>query len=224
MKTFKALAALLAYPEAEIVAAVPEIETVLREERVASAGALASLQAIFAELRDQDLMDLQERYVSLFDRVRSLSLHLFEHVHGESRDRGQAMVDLRQLYASHGYELATEELPDYLPAFLEFLSALPLEEARAHLGDTVHLLESMGARLDKRGSPYAAVFGALLEIAGAAHAAGVTITDDEIRAEDDPASLDEAWREQPAFGPVAGCGAATGAQTAPIKFYKGVAA
>jgi nitrate reductase molybdenum cofactor assembly chaperone NarJ/NarW len=169
-------------------------------------------------------MDMQERYVSLFDRVRSLSLHLFEHVHGESRDRGQAMVDLRQLYESHGYELATDELPDYLPAFLEFLSALPLDDARAHLDDTVHLLESIGARLAKRGSAYAAVFQALLELAGAAHAGSVTVTDDEIRAEDDPAALDEAWREQPAFGPVAGCGASASSQSAPIKFYKGVAA
>jgi nitrate reductase molybdenum cofactor assembly chaperone NarJ/NarW len=224
MKTFKALAALIAYPESDIVAAAAEIENALREERLVSPAALTSLQALFAQLRSEDLMDLQERYVSLFDRVRSLSLHLFEHVHGESRDRGQAMVDLRQLYGSHGYELATDELPDYLPAFLEFLSALPLDDARAHLDDTVHLLESIGARLAKRSSAYAAVFEALLEIAGAAHAESVTITDDEIRAEDDPAALDEAWREQPAFGPVAGCGGAAGAQTAPIKFYKGVAA
>jgi nitrate reductase molybdenum cofactor assembly chaperone NarJ/NarW len=224
MKTFKALAALLAYPESDIVAAAPEIENALREERLISPVVLTSLQALFAQLRTEDLMDVQERYVSLFDRVRSLSLHLFEHVHGESRDRGQAMVDLRQLYGSHGYELATDELPDYLPAFLEFLSALPLDDARAHLDDTVHLLESIGARLAKRGSAYAAVFQALLELAGAAPAESVTVTDDEIRAEDDPAALDEAWREQPAFGPVAGCGGAAGAQTAPIKFHKGVAA
>jgi nitrate reductase molybdenum cofactor assembly chaperone NarJ/NarW len=224
MKTFKALAALLAYPESDIVAAAPEIENALREERLISPVVLTSLQALFAQLRTEDLMDVQERYVSLFDRVRSLSLHLFEHVHGESRDRGQAMVNLRQLYESHGYELATDELPDYLPAFLEFLSALPLDDARAHLDDTVHLLESIGARLAKRGSAYAAVFQALLELAGAAPAESVTVTDDEIRAEDDPAALDEAWREQPAFGPVAGCGGAAGAQTAPIKFHKGVAA
>jgi len=223
MKTFKALAALLAYPEAEIVAAAPEIEGALREERLVSSGALTSLQALFAQLRDDDLMELQERYVSLFDRVRSLSLHLFEHVHGESRDRGQAMVDLRRLYASHDLELATDELPDYLPAFLEFLSSLPPAEARAHLADTVHLLESIGARLAKRGSAYAAVFQALLEISGGSRE-GVTVSDDEIRAEDDPAALDEAWREQPAFGPAAGCGAAVGGHTAPVKFYKGVAA
>lgn len=223
MKTFKALAALLAYPEEEIVAALPEIEQALREERLVSPAALTSLQALFAQLRADDLMDVQERYVGLFDRLRSLSLHLFEHVHGESRDRGQAMVDLRNLYASHGYELATDELPDFLPAFLEFLSGLAPEDARIHLQDTVHLLEGIGARLVKRGSPYAAVFQALLEIAGESRAR-VVVTDEDIRAEDDPAALDEAWREQPAFGPGPGCGSAARAQAAPIRFYKGAAA
>ena len=222
MKTFKALAALLAYPESDIVAAAGEIEDALREERLVSRVALTSLQVLLAQLRQDDLIDLQERYVSLFDRVRSLSLHLFEHVHGESRDRGQAMVDLRRLYASHGFELATDELPDYLPAFLEFLSALPLNEARNHLRDTVHLLESIGARLAKRGTAYAAVFRALLEIAGETGAAGVTVSDEEIRAEDDPATLDESWREQPAFGPGPGCGAA--GRAVPITFHKGVTA
>ncbi len=223
MKTFKALAALLAYPESEIVAALPEIEAALREERLLAAATLTRLQTLFAQLRDSDLLDAQERYVGLFDRVRSLSLHLFEHVHGESRDRGQAMVDLRNLYAVHGYDLATDELPDYLPAFLEFLSYLPLAEARGHLTDTVHLLESIGARLVKRGSSYGAVFLALLEIAGAALPANA-VSDEEIRAEDDPAALDDTWREQPAFGPSAGCGATAARKPAPIRFHKGVAA
>ena len=223
MKTFKALAALLNYPEADLVAAVPEIEQVLREEKLVSKDALRALQALLDALRGEELMDLQERYVGLFDRVRSLSLHLFEHVHGESRDRGQAMVDLRALYLGKGYALATDELPDFLPAFLEFLAYLPLAEARPLLADTAHLLESIGARLAKRGSAYAAPFHALLEIAGAPRARVSAVTDDEIRAEDDPATLDEAWREQPAFGPVSACGGAS-AQVAPVKFYKGVAA
>lgn len=223
MKTFKALAALLSYPESGLVAALPEIESVLRDERLVSAGARTALARLFDALRAGDLLDAQEAYVALFDRVRSLSLHLFEHVHGESRDRGQAMVDLRALYAGAGYELATDELPDYLPAFLEFLAYRPLDEALAHLADTVHLLERIGARLVKRGSPYAAVFQALLEIAGASCDAA-TVSDDDIRAEDDPAALDALWQEQPAFGPTAGCGNAPAPTVAPITFHKGVAA
>ena len=223
MKTFKALGALLAYPESDIVAAVPEIEQVLRDERLLTPGTLTSLQALFGQLRGEDLMDLQERYVGLFDRVRSLSLHLFAHVHGESRDRGQAMVDLQALYLRQGYALATEELPDFLPAFLEFLSCVPIDEARELLADTAHLLESIGARLAKRGSAYAAVFVGLLEIAGV-QPSTVSVTDDDIRAEDDPAALDEIWREQPAFGPTAGCGTTASTHIAPVKFHKGVPA
>lgn len=86
------------------------------------------------ELASQDLYELQARYVDLFDRSRALSLHLFEHVHGESRDRGQAMVDLKALYESHGLEITASELPDFLPLFLEYLSLRPLEEAKALLG------------------------------------------------------------------------------------------
>lgn len=223
MKTFKALAALLSYPEAPLVAALPEIESVLRDERLVSAAARTALARLVRELREHDVLDAQETYVTLFDRVRSLSLHLFEHVHGESRDRGQAMVDLLALYDRHGYTLATDELPDYLPAFLEFLSYRPLDEALGHLADIVHLLERVGARLAKRGSAYAAVFQALLELAGESCDAA-TVSDEEIRAEDDPAALDALWQEQPAFGPGAGCGKSPAPTVAPITFHKGVAA
>lgn len=223
MKTFKALAALLSYPEAALVAALPEIESVLREERLVGAAARTALARLARELRDGDLLDVQEAYVALFDRVRSLSLHLFEHVHGESRDRGQAMVDLLALYGRHGYALATDELPDYLPAFLEFLSYRPLDEALGHLADIVHLLDGVGARLAKRGSAYAAVFQALLELSGASCDAA-SVSDEDIRAEDDPAVLDALWQEQPAFGPGAGCGKSPGPSVAPITFHKGVAA
>ena len=60
--------------------------------------------------------------------ARRLSLHLFEHVHGESRDRGQAMVDLKAMYENAGL-FVTRELPDYVPLLLEFLSTQPRPEA-----------------------------------------------------------------------------------------------
>ncbi|MEJ2459788.1 MAG: hypothetical protein P8Y58_17260 [Novosphingobium sp.] len=59
-------------------------------------GSINLTGALIDDLVTRDLYDAQERYVLLFDRTRKLSLHLFEHVHGESRDRGQAMVDLAQ--------------------------------------------------------------------------------------------------------------------------------
>jgi nitrate reductase molybdenum cofactor assembly chaperone NarJ/NarW len=199
MKTYKALGALLAYPEAELIAALDEIESALAADGLLRKDELAGLRRLAEVLRHGDLMTMQERYIQLFDRVRSLSLHLFEHVHGESRDRGQAMVDLAALYAQQGLTLADHELPDFLPAFLEYLSLLTHKDAAEQLKDTAHILDGIGARLAKRGSHYAAVFNALLALAGhrGAHA---VIDDAEIRREDDPAEIDKLWAEQPAFG------------------------
>jgi len=117
------------------------------------------------ELRQLDLMDAQERYVGLFDRNRSLSLHLYEHIHGESRDRGQAMVQLAELYRLHGLAIGAAELPDYLPLFLEFLSLLPLPAARSLLGEAVHVVTALRENLAGRASSYAAVMGAVENLA-----------------------------------------------------------
>ena len=210
MKTYRALAALLGYPDDDLVRVLPEIMTAILAERLLTPRQERALDALARHLRDSDLLEAQEHYVALFDRVRSLSLHLFEHVHGESRDRGQAMVDLRAVYSRAGFELTSSELPDYLPAFLEFLSTQPQDEARRLLGDTVHLVDGMAARLEKRGSPYAAVLQSLLTLTGLREPA-TAVTDDDIRAEDDPALLDALWADQPAFGPGAGgCGSAQG--------------
>jgi nitrate reductase delta subunit len=166
------------------------------------------LDALIEDFERLDLYELQERYVFLFDRTRSLSLHLFEHVHGESRDRGQALVDLQALYDEHGLEVAANELPDYLPLFLEFLSTLPLDEACELLRQPLHIIGALHERLRRRRSPYAAVFRALQQIARQVPDAGelkalLAQPDDD---PDDLAALDRAWEDQPvSFGP----GAAT---------------
>lgn len=216
MKTFKALGAILAYPDSDLIAALDEIEQIIAAEALLPRRELAGLQRLTQVLRQSDLMASQERYVDLFDRVRSLSLHLFEHVHGESRDRGQAMVDLSTRYAEQGLTLADHELPDFLPAFLEYLSLLPFKEAVAQLEDTVHILDGIAARLAKRGSHYAAVFNALLTLAGQRGATHTVIDDAEIRREDDPAELDKTWAEAPAFG-----GAPRQPAVSVIQFHKG---
>lgn len=199
MKTFKALGALIDYPEQDLIGALDEVSTVLDAEALVRKDNRRDLERLIAELRARDLLDMQAHYVGLFDRVRSLSLHLFEHVHGESRERGQAMVSLRALYSSNGFVLTTNELPDFLPVFLEYLSSRPLGEAREQLAETSDILEAMRARLAKRRSPYASVFGALLAIAGVKPATP-QVSDEEIRSEDDPATLDRLWQEEPAFG------------------------
>ena len=170
----KALSALLAYPTKELQGAAPAIEEAIACDPGASPGARSRLHGLMEEIAVGDLYDLQERYVLLFDRTRSLSLHLFEHVYGESRDRGQAMVDLRNLYEKNGLVISTSELPDHVPLFLEFLSTRPREEACDLLGQTAHILSALGERLRKRHSPYAAIFEALVEIAGKAPEADAT--------------------------------------------------
>ncbi|MFN7087749.1 MAG: nitrate reductase molybdenum cofactor assembly chaperone [Burkholderiales bacterium] len=217
VRTFKALAALLSYPEPQLIAALDELEQALDREKLLDRSERRALDPLFTMLRDGDLMDLQEQYVGLFDRVRSLSLYLFEHVHGESRDRGQAMVDLKQVYDSRGFALAANELPDFLPAFLEYLSFVPLPEARELLADSAHILEALAARLKKRGSPYSAVFYALVALSGEKLTPTV-IDDAEIRTEDDPATIDRLWQEAPAFG-----GKPDADQVSVIRFYKGAA-
>ena len=156
------------------------------------------------EIATGDLYDLQERYVLLFDRTRSLSLHLFEHVHGESRDRGQAMIDLKALYENGGLEIDASELPDFVPLFLEFLSTRPRPEAYDLLAQPAHVLAAMAERLRKRQSAYEAVFRALVQLAAAKPKADVVSA---LLAEPDPdandlAALDAAWEDEPVnFGP-----------------------
>jgi nitrate reductase molybdenum cofactor assembly chaperone NarJ/NarW len=199
--TFKALSALLSYPTAELQEAAGEIDGVLRAEKLVARKTCAALAPLLASLDTADLIDLQERYVDLFDKTRRLSLHLFEHVHGESRDRGQAMVDLAALYEKGGLTLAANELPDYLPLFLEYLSTQPVDEARGFLADTLPILSTLDERLSARNSPYAAVFAALRRIAGD-RTASKAIEAPVERPEDELAALDAAWEETAVvFGP-----------------------
>ena len=201
-RTYKALALLLSYPEEAyrdlycvVVEAIAE-EGLLRN--------IGKLKRFADELAREDILDLQSRYVQMFDRGRQVSLHLYEHVHGESRDRGQAMVELNKLYASRGVLLSAHELPDHLPVFLEFLSLLEPREAAALLGEAAHVITALRDRLKKRRSPYAAVFAALVELAdtNADPAALQALLAEPEDDPDDLAALDRAWAEEPVtFGP-----------------------
>jgi nitrate reductase delta subunit len=158
MKTFKVISILLTYPESDWLSALPELEDALVLEADFNGDAATRLAPLFAQLRETDLIALQENYVATFDRNPSHSLHLFEHIHGESRDRGSAMIDLLNEYWKHDFDASASELPDYVPLFLEFLSLLPADEALALLGDAVHVLATIGRKLDANGSPYATAF------------------------------------------------------------------
>ena len=196
--TFKVLSALLSYPGEEIMAAAPDLMAVVAQENLVPPRLQKQLAKLTGQIADGDLFDLQERYVVLFDRTRSLSLHIFEHVHGESRDRGQAMVDLMDLYESRGLRIDARELPDYLPLFLEFLSTLEIDEARALLAEPLHIISALKQRHRKRKSAYTIVFSVLEALArGKAKAADVALLLRE--PEDDPddlEALDRIWEEE----------------------------
>lgn len=193
--TLRALARLLAYPDGRLRDQLAPLRDALHAERALSSVRLAELDELVAAIARVDALDAEARYVALFDRGRSTSLHLFEHVHGDSRDRGPAMVDLAKTYEEAGLHLATGELPDYLPIVLEFASTQPRAQARALLGEIAHILNVLHEALLRERSPYAAVPGALLEIAGETPRA-VEIGED--------APLDATWEEPPAFD---GCSA-----------------
>ena len=166
MLLFRALSALLSYPSRDMRQALAEIADVVRAAPLLISREQRGLLDLIDELSHGDLLEVEERYVDLFDRGRSLSLHLFEHLHGESRDRGEAMVDLKRIYEQAGFELSARELPDYLPVVLEYLSCRDIVEARAMLADCAHILTTIGRSLIARGSRYAAVLQALIVIAG----------------------------------------------------------
>ncbi len=204
IQTFKVLSLLLAYPTADIKAGARELSAAIEKEALLSKPHLALLGKLIAEMETRDLYDLQERYVLLFDRTRFLSLHLFEHVHGEGRDRGQAMLDLKALYDKHGLDISASELPDFLPLFLEFLSTCSLDEACELLNQPLHIIAMLRKRLRKRGSIYTCVFRALESVASGKPSA--SLLKDLLRvADDDPEDfeqLDKAWEDEPVtFGP-----------------------
>ena len=207
MKTFKALSALISYPTPELQTAGPDLRKVLADEAVLDDPARSALGRLIDEVAATEIYDLQEQYLLLFDRTRSLSLHLFEHVHGESRDRGQAMIDLKALYEASGLAISATELPDYLPMFLEYLSTRPLDEAKALLAQTAHILDAIGERLGRRNSAYAAVFRALVSLAPPAETEAKAGLVGEEERPDDLAALDAAWEDKPvSFGPEAASG------------------
>lgn len=196
MLLFRALSALLSYPTQDMRNALPEIAEVIRTAPLLGPRERGELLDLIDELGHDDLLTIEERYVDLFDRGRALSLHLFEHLHGESRDRGETMVDLKRIYAQAGFELSTRELPDYLPVILEYLSCRDLAEARAMLADCAHILITIGRSLIARKSRYAAVLQTLLVIAGESPIDAAKIPPVREQTE----TLDRDWAEAPAFG------------------------
>ncbi|MEK6211891.1 MAG: nitrate reductase molybdenum cofactor assembly chaperone [Pseudomonadota bacterium] len=209
--SLRVLARLLSYPDAELLSHLSAMRDALHTERAITVGRLAELDVLMDTLSSGDPLDTEAAYVQLFDRGRATSLHLFEHVHGDSRDRGPAMIDLAQTYDKAGLYLAPGELPDYLPVVLEFVSTQPPREARAFLSEMAHIFNAVFSALQQRQSAYASVIGALLELAGE-KAQAVKLAPEE--------PLDESWVEPAVFDGCSSKGQATPDQPQPIHIIR----
>jgi nitrate reductase molybdenum cofactor assembly chaperone NarJ/NarW len=223
MLTYSVLSALLHYPTPELKARASEAECILRSEGLLSEEHLRGVCGFLRHLRDAEQLDLESAHVEAFDRGRSTSLHLFEHIHGDSRDRGQAMAKLLARYRAHGLELVERELPDYLPLFLEFLSTRPAPEARRHLAEVADIVELIGQRLRRRGARYAALLAAVASLSeGTLDRTAIASVAAAEQRDDTPAALDAAWQEVPVTFDEAGASAqrASGAGTSPVGHSK----
>lgn len=202
IKALKVIGRLLAYPEPDFLHALPECKTIIREQEVFEPRLVQKLDTFIDQMAAQDILDLQETYVDLFDRSPSLSLHLFEHIHGDSRDRGKALADLADLYSDSGLDINVTETPDYLPLFLEFASMLPRNEAIQHISVIGNILIALRDRLKQRGSDYSLVLECLISAASGLSGYGMFPETKPLVAKTDASSLEELdheWEEQFAF-------------------------
>ncbi len=209
--SLRVLARLLAYPNAVLRADLADMQIALQADHVLSTARKAELTALIEHLGTGKPLEIEAEYVELFDRGRATSLHLFEHVHGDSRDRGPAMIDLTKTYEAAGLFLAPGELPDYLPVLLEFASTQPPKEARAFLSEMAHIFNTIFSAFQQRHSPYASVLGALIELSGE-KAQAVKVVNDE--------SLDASWEEPVVFDGCSVKGQGKPGQPQPIHFVK----
>jgi len=209
--TLRVLSALLRYPDAAFREAVPHLAQALDVERALPASRLAELTALLRQFQTMDPFETEARFVETFDRGRATSLHLFEHVHGDSRDRGPALVDLGQTYERAGLAFEGDELPDHLSVVLEFASTQPQDVARTFLDEMAHILNAVFSALRERESPYACVIAAVLELAGH-RAQAVPVEADQ--------AIDEAWAEPPAFDGCSSVGQASPGTPQPIHIVR----
>jgi nitrate reductase delta subunit len=213
--TLRVLARLLSYPNAALKSDLADMQSALHAEQALDKNRLNEIDTLISHLAHGDPLNIESEFVELFDRGHATSLHLFEHVHGDSRDRGPAMVDLTQTYEKAGLFLAPEELPDYLPVVLEFVSTQPPKEAKAFLAEMAHIFNAIFSALQQRETAYASVLGALIELSGE-KAQAVKVAADE--------ALDTTWEEPEVFGGCSVKGQGKPDQPQPIHFVKTEAA
>lgn len=154
--TYKIVSLLLDYPNEEVKENLGGMMEVIEEEGCLNESQCAKLRKFLHYAISLSLTQWQQQYVQLFDFSTHSNLYLFDHVYGDSRERGQAMVDLTEMYAKSGFTPCSNELPDYLPLFLEYLSLLTkAEESEKLLQEVSPILGNMKQALDKKETAYA---------------------------------------------------------------------
>ncbi|WP_295801898.1 nitrate reductase molybdenum cofactor assembly chaperone [uncultured Microbulbifer sp.] len=196
-RTLRALALLMDYPSETLKAHIAEVRDALDSEASLPAASRTYLAPLLDKFEHLPLLELQIDYSGLFDNSRALSLHFFEHIHGESRDRGQAMIDLGEAYIERGFLMTREELPDFIPMFLEFVSCLSEDEARDWLSRPSHVFAALLQRLEECQSEYAAIFHGLLTMAGEKPDPESVRELVERGRASETKSVDEDWEEEP---------------------------
>lgn len=208
----RVLARLVEYPEQDLINNIAEIDEVIAANKVFNKLITDGLHSLSKLISENDLLDLQEQYVDCFDRGRQTSLHLFEHVHGDSRERGQAMVDLLDTYKHAGYLMDGKELPDHLAIVLEFASTLDEKTSKSFLSEMTHIFDALYTSLAKRNSLYAWIIAAAIDFSGGK----VKLV--ELKPVE--ATIDEEWAEPEAFGGCSTKGQSKPEDVQPVHFVK----
>ncbi len=196
MDIISVLSRLLDYPNDSLHEHEQEILQIIADADIKSS--LKDKTQAFVRQRFQEkLLDWQSDYDGLFERGRSLGLWLFEHVHGESRDRGQAMVDLMAQYREANLEISQHELPDFIPLFLEFTATQGAENVKSWLGDVEHIFALLQVRLENRDSDYSVLFEVLLDICDAeVDIEAIRETCGKDKPDHTSEALDKEWEEE----------------------------
>ena len=193
----------MTYPNKEIYDFLPEVNASLQDENLLNANSITGIDAFVEFFAKQPLTFWQEHYVQLFDYSRSVSLYLFEHVHGDSKDRGQAMVDLIELYKENGLQINQPELPDYLPVFLEFLATQSQSKAMDYLSEIIDIVGFIHKKLEDKDNPYKYLLSAVIQLSGRKPTEARI---EKMVSEMPEISIDEAYEEEPVtFGDENAC-------------------
>lgn len=165
--TWQLCSLLLDYPDEQLVERLPVLGEVIEGLPAPVADPLRRfLDHVASTLGQHGLGALQVSYVDTFDVTRKCALHLTYFLHGDTRNRGVALVRFKQIYRQHGVEVTArdaggEELPDFLPVVLEFGATTSAGAAWKLLNDHRVGIELLRQALERRSSPWLDVLTAV---------------------------------------------------------------